>query len=672
MIKKIFIIILCVVTLTFSTAITGLCASYNVVEYEDNLLANYSVCAMDNVRILGNTIINSGDVGVSGTVMMCQLDSEAELPVQKKVYIDHDVYFEHDTSIYGEYIEIKSGASVDNVYYNELLNEGEIRGEEGLFAEQAPSIIFPDLPEAQPGTENITIYPGENLVLEPGNYGDIRVKTYGTLILTGGTYHMENLDLGYYNTKILILGPTEIVINNQLNSFLKSYIGPDKECDISARDICIYVGGENGGGRYFKYFKDFPKAVQIGRYSDISANIYAPNGTIWVQRSCTVKGAFIGKDVLIGYGVKITLDSAKPPHTITYFADPNLEAAVRDAIDKPQGDLYTSDLERLEALNASGREIEELTGIEDCINLTNLVLSYNNITDISPLAGLLNLVSLNLNENNINDLTPLAGLNNLTRLYLGNNNISDETLYHLSGLTILTTLVLDYNSITDITPLENLSNLTCLVMNDNYIDDITPLEDMTGLIVLYLYNNNIIDLTSLENLTELTTLYLYDNSISDVKPLSGLINLTSLVLDYNQIEDISPLANLKNLSTLYLNENNISDIFPLRGLEKLTTLILDTNRILDITPLAGLKYVSYLNLGVNNIIDITPLEGLTNLSILYLHNNNISKIEALINNCDAGGLGEGDVIYLNYNPLDDEGVQEGISYLSDNGVIMYW
>jgi Leucine-rich repeat (LRR) protein len=107
-------------------------------------------------------------------------------------------------------------------------------------------------------------------------------------------------------------------------------------------------------------------------------------------------------------------------------------------------------------------------------------------------------------------------------------------------------------------------------------------------------------------------------------------------------------------------------------LEKLTTLILDTNRILDITPLAGLKYVSYLNLGVNNITDITPLEGLTNLSILYLHNNNISKIKALINNCDAGGLGEGDVIYLNYNPLDDEGVQEGISYLSDKGVTIYW
>ncbi len=666
--KKIFII-LCVVILTLFPAITGLCASYNVVEYEDNALANYSVYAMDDIRILGNTIINSGDVGVSGAVMMCQLDSEAELPVQKKVFIDHDVYFEHDTSIYGEYIEIKRGTSVDNVYYNELLNEGEIRGEEGLFAEQAPSIIFPDFPEAQPGTENITVYPRENLVLEPGNYGDIKVRTYGTLILTGGTYHMENLDLGYYHTKILILGPTEIVINNQLNSFLKSYIGPDKECDISAKDVCIYVGGENGGGRHFK---DFPKAVQIGRYSNISANIYAPNGTIWVQRSCIVKGAFIGKDVLIGYSVKITLDSAKPPHTITYFADPNLEAAVRDAIGKPQGDIYTSDLEILEALNASGREIEELTGIEDCINLTNLVLSYNNITDISPLAGLLNLVSLNLNENNINDLTPLAGLNNLTRLYLGNNNISDETLYYLSGLTNITTLVLDYNSITDITPLENLSNLTCLVLNDNFIDDITPLEDMTGLIVLYLYHNNITDLTSLAHLTELTTLYLYDNSISNVKPLSGLINLTSLVLDYNQIEDIGPLANLKNLSTLYLNENNISDISPLKGLENLTTLILDTNRILDITPLAGLKYISYLNLGVNNITDITPLEGLTNLSILYLHNNNISKIKALIHNCDAGGLGEGDVIYLNYNPLDGEGVIEDITYLKHNYVVVFW
>ena len=33
------------------------------------------------------------------------------------------------------------------------------------------------------------------------------------------------------------------------------------------------------------------------------------------------------------------------------FSDPNLEAAIREAIDKPEGPINVSDLERLEILN---------------------------------------------------------------------------------------------------------------------------------------------------------------------------------------------------------------------------------------------------------------------------------------------------------------------------------
>ncbi len=665
--KALSFIILIGIFFLFS-AVAGLGASFNVIDYEGNAIADYSVYAIENVCILGSSKVHSGNVGVSPSWEGDQFRSESEPPPERGVLIERDVYFEHDTSIYGEHVEIHCGASVYNVYADSLRNEGEIRGEEGLYAECTPEVILPQTPAAEPGTENITVYWGEDLVLEPGHYGEVEVRAFGTLILKGGTYHMENLELGYYKAQITIEGPTEIIINNQLTTYIKSYIGPGQHTDISAKDVYIYVGGTNGGGRYLSRF---PKAVQIGRYSKIFANLFAPNGTIWMQRDVIAKGAFIAKDVFIGYGVSVTLDSVRPTHILTYFTDPNLEEAVREAIDKPEGDIYTSDLEALEALNASGRDIADLTGIQDCVNLTHLVLSYNNIEDISPIASLQNLVFLNLNENTVCDVAPLAGLFNLTRLYLSNNGISDETLPHLGGLTNLTTLVLDYNNITDVAPLAPLEKLTCLVLNDNYIENIWPLRNLTNLTVLYLHNNEISDLTPVENLTGLRVLYLYENSIQDVSYLSGLVNLTSLILDYNLIENVSPLAGLTQLSTLYLNNNSISDVSALRDLENLTTLILDTNRISDIAPLLKLKKLSYLNLGFNSISDITALEGMTDLSVVYLNNNIINSISALVKNSGEGGLSDGDVLYLTYNPLEGENVEKDVASLQEKGVIIF-
>jgi len=57
------------------------------------------------------------------------------------------------------------------------------------------------------------------------------------------------------------------------------------------------------------------------------------------------------------------------------FADPNLEAAVREAIGIPEGSIYPSDLGELTSLNATEKNIADLTGLEYCTNLTELNLS---------------------------------------------------------------------------------------------------------------------------------------------------------------------------------------------------------------------------------------------------------------------------------------------------------
>ena len=89
------------------------------------------------------------------------------------------------------------------------------------------------------------------------------------------------------------------------------------------------------------------------------------------------------------------------------FPDSNLEQAIRDAIDKPTGDIYESDLTTLTYLDAEDRDIVDLTGLEYCAALTSLELDDNQIVDISPVSGLTNLTVVNLNKNQIVDISPV-------------------------------------------------------------------------------------------------------------------------------------------------------------------------------------------------------------------------------------------------------------------------
>ena len=303
-----------------------------------------------------------------------------------------------------------------------------------------------------------------------------------------------------------------------------------------------------------------------------------------------------------------------PDDTPVTFPDANLEAAIREAIDKPEGLIFTSDLNGLTSLKTKG--ITDLTGLEYCSNLTELVLDYNQISDLSPLASLTKLTVLHLScwtyrsGTQITDLSPLQNLTKLTRL-------------HITG---------SGNQISDISPLSSLTNLTDLYLHSNQISDLSPLASLTKLTVLHLFcwtyrsGTQITDLLPLQSLTELTELYLSLYQISDISPLASLTNLTELDLGENYISDISSLASLTNLTELNLNDNQISDLSPLASLTNLTELYLGSNQIRDLSPLASLTNLTELNLNDNQISDISPLLSLPNLKTLWIrHGNPLSE-----------------------------------------------
>ncbi|MCP4109808.1 MAG: hypothetical protein GY749_30540 [Desulfobacteraceae bacterium] len=128
---------------------------------------------------------------------------------------------------------------------------------------------------------------------------------------------------------------------------------------------------------------------------------------------------------------------------IVSFPDENLETAIRQAINKPAGDILKSDLQGLTILEAYGKSIENIEGLQYCTDLTLLRLSYNQISDISAVAGLTDLTELYLSYNRISDISPVAGLTGLTALHLYDNRISDISA--AEGLTHLTRFFINTN-----------------------------------------------------------------------------------------------------------------------------------------------------------------------------------------------------------------------------------
>ena len=127
--------------------------------------------------------------------------------------------------------------------------------------------------------------------------------------------------------------------------------------------------------------------------------------------------------------------------------DTQLERAVRDELDKPEGELTCDDLASLETLDTQGvGRVTNLAGLQFAVNLTNLSLAGDDVSDLTPIADLTNLTTLNLNFNGLSDLSPLENLTSLSNLFLSENNITDiSALVANSGLGEDDTIDLTFN-----------------------------------------------------------------------------------------------------------------------------------------------------------------------------------------------------------------------------------
>jgi hypothetical protein len=142
------------------------------------------------------------------------------------------------------------------------------------------------------------------------------------------------------------------------------------------------------------------------------------------------------------------------------FKDPNLEMAVRIAIDKAEGAIYKTNVISLTRLEARDMEIHWLDGIQHLTGLEYLHIGGNHIRDIALLATLTSLESLWIQRNSITDISPISNLINLRDLGCGSNHD---------------------NKIRDISPVINLVNIERLLFTFQQLRNIEPLLENEGL-----------------------------------------------------------------------------------------------------------------------------------------------------------------------------------------------
>ena len=204
---------------------------------------------------------------------------------------------------------------------------------------------------------------------------------------------------------------------------------------------------------------------------------------------------------------------------VVTFPDGALEAAIRDGLNKPSGDIYKSELVLMDSLIAESKGIEDLTGLENCSNLLLLHLGLNEISNINALSEMLILRDLDLRDNSIADISPLSSLTSLIFLQLSRNPISN------------------------LEDLENLTGLILLNINSVATTDIQPLSSLTNLQYLYIFGNSIDDISMLSSCPHIIYFYADYNLIDDISVLSGMTGLNNVYLRHNQVQDISPLVN---------------------------------------------------------------------------------------------------------------------------------
>lgn len=290
------------VTITGNDGHGGISQTGFTVNVLDSATVNdFVALGRDGLWLKQGVDVFSGDLGANYAVGGPYLDSGVEVSIGQGVHITNA-----SSAVYGDSVWLKQGAQVNELHYNDRDGNGIVLG--GLFTPQSLPVVpaLPAVPTFAAGTMDVTVPQNATQTLTSGSYRDLVVHPNATLILSGGIYNFNSWDLRD-DAKVYFTSATEVRISNKLGTNMSVKVIPAPGSSIDASNIKIFVTGINGNNGNIGVT---PKAAEFGAQNTIGANIYVPNGTLWLKQNAVASGAFLGKWVVIGESAQLTLDSA--------------------------------------------------------------------------------------------------------------------------------------------------------------------------------------------------------------------------------------------------------------------------------------------------------------------------------------------------------------------------
>lgn len=272
------------------------------------------------------------------------------------------------------------------------------------------------------------------------------------------------------------------------------------------------------------------------------------------------------------------------------------------------------------------KNLENLNGIENCVNLKALTIDGCSFSDVSAISKVSSLEYVEINDTPITDASAVFSLPNLTGFFsTGGTYISDISA--LKGNTTLTGFRLNSPELKDISVLKDIDSLRLLwIENADKIPlkQFSMLKNLQNLQVIVLGNMNLGNGIGnyIAQLKELKYLYLYGNNIKNYTFLKSLKNLVNFSKDPVNIFDVFDriyyqtmfqycVDNLNNM----LDLPDYADILSLIDFKGILNLI-DLNNILNL--IYDETYDEYYILNqILNQIDYSDILNLIDFNRLF-------------------------------------------------------
>jgi uncharacterized repeat protein (TIGR03803 family) len=278
-------------------------------------LARFVALSRDNTWLRAGSTVVSGDVGAIAQRIHPndRVDDDGDADdVTMRVGVGATMR-QAGSRVVGDTVLLLNRSSVYDVVDNYLLNRhGTVLGT-ATQPMPLPFLALPAAPSVTPGTLAITVDRNRTSTLAAGRYGAVHVARGATLVLSGGLYQLVSLDLDA-NATVLVRGASEVRIKTELTTAGHANIVVDRNAGLHASDAVFYVLADDSVCARHDGDDDGddagPVSVHVGSHSVVQANVYAVNGTVWLQSGTQATGAFIGQHVRVGVNVSLTIESA--------------------------------------------------------------------------------------------------------------------------------------------------------------------------------------------------------------------------------------------------------------------------------------------------------------------------------------------------------------------------